>query len=267
MKLVERRFKHARGDLFYFYLLGDFHVGNIFVAEDEIIKFVKKIKDNPFAYWIGMGDLGEYITPSDPRWDQGVIAPWLKPDNIAEGQRVYINDLLGPIKDKCLGLLWGNHENKIRRKSHVNVHQNLCNDFKVQNLGFSCFIHFHFTRGGAKRVFRGAFTHGSGGAILDSSKLRKLHNFMDAHDANIYGYAHTHACKIDTRIELRTHLTKKKIISMNKVGALTGCFFKTYLMTDEASYGEQQNYRPTPIGCARIEVDPTEGTYKAEALI
>ena len=90
---------------------------------------------------------------------------------------------------------------------------------------------------------------------------------MDQHDAHFYGYAHTHACKIDTRIELTTSLQTKKIISRNKVGALTGCFFRTYEMSEEASYGEQKNYRPTPIGCARIEVNPTEGTYQAEALI
>lgn len=279
MQLVSRQFpKHALNEIFHVYLVGDLHVGNIFLSEKELSNIVKRIAANDHNYVIFMGDLGEYITPSDRRWDAGVIAPWLKIDDIAECQRTYINDMLAPIRDKSLGMLWGNHEQKMRLFAHQHVHEHLCKDFNCNrysdyNLGFSCYMLFKFHRTKTDmHMFTGAFTHGSGGAVTDASKLKKLHDFMDQHDADFYGYAHTHACKVDTRIELGVARSKKsltgyRIRSRNKQGALTGCFFKSYEETNEASYGEQKNYRATPLGCAVIHLDPTQNTYSVESIL
>ena len=260
---------HSAGDIFSFYLIGDLHLGTIFCCEHEIEKYIKLIEEDPLAYWIGMGDMGEYITPSDKRWDDGVVAKWLHPDNIAEDIRIKLNDIFTPIKGKCLGMLWGNHERSFRKFNYGNVHQNLCNDFGVRNLGFSCFIHFKFQRKSSqsRRLFKGAFTHGTGSATTDTAKKKKLLDFMDRTDAHFYGYAHTHACDVSTKIYLGTNVKKSRLKSLNKVGLLTGCFFKTYGESNEASYGEQKLYAPLPIGCGVIRVNPHEGTYKGEILI
>lgn len=260
----------SRSDSLKIYLLGDLHLGTIFCVEKEVIRYVQIIKNDHEAWWIGMGDLAEYITPADKRWDFNVIADWVKPDNIAECQRIRINNILGPIKDKCLGMLWGNHEDKFRKYNFGNVHDNICKDFSTKNLGFSCFIKFHFERSGKSiRTVIGAFTHGKGGATTDTGKLKKLIDFMDQNEANFYGYAHTHACKVETRIELGMRAYKKgKHISKNRVGILTGCFFRTYGDTEEASYGERQLYRPVPIGCGMIRVEPwPKISYEGFALI
>lgn len=280
MKVAEKIFYHKLGDIFKIYFIGDIHLGNMFCVEKNVLKIVKLIKNDPLAFWISMGDLGEYITPRDKRWDLGVIAPWLRPDNIASGQRQRINELLGPVKHKCLGMLWGNHERDIRKYNFSHIHHDICQDFKTINLGFSCFYNFVFRRGtqeqdiaGRKKrrslptfTILGAFTHGSGSATTDTSKLKKLLDFMDEHRANIYAYGHTHACKVETRIVL-TLDHRRKIKALNKMGALTGCFFRTYEETEEASYGEQKNYRPTPIGCAVVKIDPSERNYRMETLI
>lgn len=274
---TDRYFKDlSRGDSLKLYLLGDLHLGTVFCVEKEITKYVNIIKNDPWARWLSMGDLAEYITPADKRWDWNVIADWVKPDNIAECQRTRINDVLGPIKDKCLGMIWGNHEDKFRKYNFGNVHENICKDFNAQNLGFSCFIKFHFQRiGGGKtiRVYIGAFTHGKGGAVTETGKLKKLMDFMDQNEANFYGYAHTHACKVATRIELGMKNTYEGKsgghLARNRIGILTGCFFRTYGDNAEASYGERQLYRPVPIGCGMIEISPwnNKTKYRGYALI
>jgi len=261
---------HSYGDVFSIYLMGDEHLGTIASVTKPIEKYVKQIKDDPLARVISMGDRGEYITPSDPRWDSGVVDPWLRQDNIADDIRDMYHNYYDPIGKKFIGMLWGNHERKFRKYSHNDVHKNLCKDFNTKSLGRTCYIIFKFKRknSNSKRVFIGAFSHGAGSSATKSAKLNKLKNFMNIHPrADFYGYAHTHDCDLYPKVELNVDTTNGTLIHRNKIGLLTGCFFKTYCETDEATYGEEKEYEPLPIGCAVIRINPSEGTYKGEILI
>lgn len=269
MKTVKRCFECGRSDVISIYLIGDIHLGTILCEEGELQKYVKEIKGNPLAYWIGMGDLVDGIVPSDKRWDDGVISDWVHPDNVIEDERSRINDLLSPIKGQCLGLLYGNHEDKHRIYNHVNIHQNLCNDFGVENLGFDCFMVFHFTRAKSSvRTLVGAFTHGSGHATTDTAKMAKLLAFMRNKNANIFGYAHTHGLDTKIKIELGVDIDKIQAKSKTKLGLLTGCFTKTYTDGTIAGYGEKRNYDPVPIGCGVIKIKPFEKmSYRGYTLV
>ncbi len=149
MQVKEFKIPYKRSDIFYLYPFGDIHCGTIHCAETEVKAKRDEIKNTPNAYWLGVGDYAEWITSKDPRWDPSpkVIAPWVEQDNIAETQRRWIVDLFEPIKDKCIGLLYGNHEESIRKHNNDNVHKNICDDLKVDNLGYSCFVHLSFKRG------------------------------------------------------------------------------------------------------------------------
>ena len=81
--------------------IGDIHAGVVFCLEKKIKQRVQDIKEDPHALWIGMGDYIEAISPSDNRWDVGVIAPWVEATNVVESQRKWIRGLFEPIKDKC----------------------------------------------------------------------------------------------------------------------------------------------------------------------
>jgi hypothetical protein len=270
MIIANREFlDHSYGDTFNIYFIGDEHLGTTDCAEHKIVQYVNMIKEDPFGYWIGMGDAGEYIAPDDKRWTWGKAADWLKIDNMAECTRKRYCEIYEPIRDKCLGRLFGNHEEKFHLHKYGDVHQNICDSLGVANLGFSCFMSFHFKRKNSKssRIITGCFTHGDGGATTEEGKLKKLHNLMDTHVANIYAYAHTHACKVSTRIDLGVDIKKKKLCDVVKLGVLTGCFFKTYGENQVPSYGEKKLYRALPLGCAVIRITPSQGTYRGEALI
>ena len=94
----------GKGDTISIYPIGDIHAGTIHCVESDIKEKIREIKENPLAFWIGMGDLGEFITPSDKRWEPSAfaIAKWIQPDNIAECQRKWLKNLLKPIKDTQL---------------------------------------------------------------------------------------------------------------------------------------------------------------------
>jgi len=229
---------------------------------------VEEIRTNPNALWIGMGDMAECITPRDKRWEpsQLAIPEWVEQDNIAECQRKRVVSTLEPIRDKCVGLLYGNHEDSIRKYNHDNIHKNICDSLELPNLGYSSFVHFIFRRRNSKdaHLVKGAFTHGTGGARTEGGKINYLVRFMRDFDANIYGYAHTHNIQLYSPDILGTY-ANLKIGAKGKIGALTGCWFRTYTQGVIASYGEMKVYSPTRIGCPVFILTPDKGMVEAKA--
>ena len=239
------------------FCLGDIHGGTIHCVEHDIKRKVKEIAEDENARFIGMGDYAEFITPNDKRFDpsQKAVASWVEQDNIAECQTKWVVDLFTPIKDKCIGLLYGNHEDKIRMFNHDNVQKNICERLGVDNLGFSCFIRFQFKRGHHISRITGVFTHGSSSAITEGAKTMALMRFMKSFEADIYGYAHIHDYipKSLSRLKVNNNGRIKQTVSM---GATTGSWFRTYTQGIIASYGEMKVYPPTEICSAVFTIDP-----------
>ncbi len=209
-----------------------------------------------------MGDYAEFITPKDKRFDPNLksIADWVETDNIAHCQTEWLAKLLTPIKKKCLGLLYGNHENSIRIFNHDNVQKNLCDALEVTNLGFSCFLRLRFHRDNSneRHIIKGCFTHGSSSAITEGAKLMALVRWMKSMDADFYGYAHIHDY-MPKSLSRMTVTDEGKIKSKTVIGATTGAWFRTYTRGIIASYGEQKCYPPTEMGCAVFTINPNTG--------
>jgi hypothetical protein len=246
---------------FKLFCLSDIHSGTIHCVEDAIKNKVREIKESPDAMWIGLGDYCEFITPSDKRFDPDsrAIADWVHQDNVAEDETKWIVKLLEPVKSKCVGMLYGNHENAIRTHSHVNVAQNICDRLGVDNLGYSAFVNFKFKRHNSSEthVYTGAFTHGSSGAITEGAKMMALMRFMKAFEADMYGYAHVH--DYIPKSLSRMVVSNGEIKSRSSIGATTGSWFRTYTQGNVSSYGEMKVYPACEIGAACFTIDPTTG--------
>jgi hypothetical protein len=259
---------------FRLFLIGDIHAGTIHCVEADIRRKVNEIAQSKNTYWIGMGDYAEWITPKDKRFDPNSksIAEWVEPDNIAHCQTKWLTELFTPIKQKCIGLLFGNHENSIRIYNHDNVQQNLCDALGLDNLGYSCFIRFKFRRENSteQHLITGAFTHGSSGAITEGAKLMALMRWMKSMDADIYGYAHLHDYleKSLTRMVVIDRIKGTgRIKSKTSCGVTTGAWFRTYTQGIQASYAETKCYPPVELGCALFKINPNTGEIKTEKSI
>jgi hypothetical protein len=266
VKVVEIPYK--RPDEFHLYCFGDIHCGTKHCAEAEVDKLIARIKADPKAMWIDMGDKGEFITPGDPRWDVGALADWLRKDededNIPELQTEWYADKFEPIAPKSVGLLEGNHEDAIRTHSHVDVHKNICKRLGVDSLGYSCFVKFKFVRGDSERhEWTGFFTHGSGSAITRGSKMNRLQRMMDSFDADFYAMGHMHDV-ITTPKPYITVDDANKVKEKVRWGAVTGCFFTAYTQGVRASYAEKKGYPPTQIGGVVFTIIPDKNIIKLE---
>ncbi len=245
------------------YDLSDIHAGTRHCSESSLIKKVQEIKENPFARWILGGDAGEFIAPKDPRWNFGVTEDWLHEDNIATDTVNHICELVAPIADKCWGKIEGNHENEFRKHLNEDVQKNICTKLGIDNLGYSCFLRIKFRRLKSAEAHEviGFVTHGSGCAITRGAKVNRLERVMDAFNADFYWHEHVHDIITSTKPYL-TLDSNNRIKQKQKVGAMTGCWFRTYSQGVRASYGEIKNYPPTQLGCPVFEIDPRTGTVE-----
>lgn len=241
------------------YLIGDLHSGTIAHSETHLDDAIETISNDRDALWVGTGDYGEWITPDDPRWQFKLIAGWVDSEDIAYSEQKYIVKKLKRIKDKCAGLQWGNHEFEFKRHKFGDVHQHICDELGVNNLGYSCFLDLIFRRENSKEahLVRCCGTHGSSNAITTSGKQNILSRWMANNNAMIYWYAHMH----DILHKARPYMDvdrKHELVNKEALGVVTGSFYKTYLQGTDATYAERRNYPLNKIGYPVIEINIEE---------
>jgi hypothetical protein len=213
-----------------------------------------------------MGDYCDFITKNDKRYDTSGLAPWVKKEDIVESQREWVVSVLDPIKDKCIGMIEGNHEVSIRLSHQHDVYSHICDDLGVTHLGYSCFADLIFNRKGAQGTtqFRGRLEHGSGWAQTDGAKLNRLKKGMRGFEADFYAMGHLHDIKVDVSSPLLTVDRTGKIVSKVRVAAMTGCWLKTYEQGQRACWGEQRGFDPSPIGCPVFLFSPDKGLIEVQ---
>ena len=266
MQVITQHIFYHFGDIFRLYPLGCQHQGTLYCAEDKLKEKIKEIHNDSFALWVGVGDMGEFIAPSDPRWDTGVLIPEIRPDNIAEDSVNRIVNTHKSIRKQCLGLSSGNHEEEFRKHLHCDVHKNICDRLEVPSLGYAGFLKlvFHRVNSAETHMFIGFITHGAGCSITKGAKLNRLQRLMDSFEADFYIHGHVHDIITDTKACL-TLDAKGRIKQKVKVGAMTGCWFRTYCQDIQSSYGEKKNYPPTVLGCPVFTFNPGLGKVKVSA--
>ena len=233
----------------HLYLVGDEHAGTLYHSSKDFALTVKTIQNDPTARFILMGDACDFITPSDPRWQGGSICDWVSPDNIALDQANYYCDMIAPIASKCDGKLEGNHEQEIRRHSHVDVQKYICERLGIKDLTFQAWVHYQFRPTSTQAVGVDAVvTHGAGNAITRGAKLNRLERLMNSFDAQIFGHGHVHDVILHPGYPYLYVTRDGKLKQKRKVGAMTGCYFRTYTQDAESSYGERRCFPPTILG-------------------
>lgn len=285
MEAVGRKYVQytSRADVFTVWNLADLHILNKACAFDDIERDIKKIKDDPFALWVGGGDFCEYIGTDDKRFDPSTISdivPISKLGMLGKFSAEFTRDLFMPIKDKCLGLVFGNHEIKYEiEKKQQDLHAWLCNELDVDNLHYSALFDLIPCNVKTKKLpiiskkqpagirhsdsFRFFIHHGAGFANTPGGKLNKLIQFMNAFDAEIYLIGHVHDQTGKRIVTIGANADCTKLTQKRKLGVISGSYLKTYEQ-GVTTYGEQRGYSPTVLGSARVTINPDKREFSAE---
>ena len=286
MEVIQKVIKHpSRTDKYYLYPLGDLHLGVMHCDENLLKAKVKEIKETPNAYWLGMGDYGDCVTPSDfKRWEGRIVAPWMRDhiDNIGPTQVEYVDDILSPIWGKCLGLIEGNHDDNIRRYNHYDFMTELLKRAngkreppwdKVPYAGVQCFVNLQFhrvktTQQSSPHVDQVIIhaRHGEGSAHTSGARalavLRLAQTFVNA---NITLMGHLHGQEAPDLPE-RLILKNRQIKSFDGIATMTGAWLKAYAQGVPPCYLERWGTPPSQLGCPRIVIEPDKERMTLEKI-
>ena len=264
------------GDVWPLYTLGDCHLGNVGCSVEHLGADVERVRANPLARVILMGDLADYIGQTDKRWDAATITPGARVKDLADWG-MYLSKLVvktfKPIAGQIIGALSGNHEATFQARQAQQCHAWTCQELGIRDLGYSCFLDLCFRRSvGAKkrpaRRYRLFAHHGAGAAATAGGKINRLVAFMNSMEADIYLVGHVHEKDVKRTETLAANDLCEALTSRKKLGLFTGTYLRTYHEGTNAGYGERAGYRPVALGCSVVEFQPFghDWEHRAESV-
>lgn len=275
----------SRSDIFRLYPFADFHLHNRACDKPKLHADLQRAAADPFGLVTGVGDYADYVGYRDKRFDPDALDPeLLKISDLArlgKKQTEDVRDLFAPLKDKLVGLGFGNHEWKIQNMTQQrDLHVWLCTELETRNLGYCALYDLIFVRlsgcnlpplpyhetsetgqrlrqakGVEKWALRVFQHHGAGFAQTRGGKMNRLERFMHQHRANLYIASHCHDKMGDQISELGADRACAKPVSFNKVGVITGGYLLSYA-EGAPGYAEPKGYAPTPLGVTVITITP-----------
>lgn len=174
------------------YPISDVHLGARECKEQEFIKFVSDIKDQPNTYLILGGDLINNATRSSVT---NIFEETMRPAD----QKKEMAKILAPVAHKILAAVSGNHERRSGKDADDDpTYDVLCKldreDVYRENMAFVK-LQFGEQDGSGIRnpTYTIVVTHGAGGGMLTSGAVLRGERFgyaIDGMDALIMGHTH-----------------------------------------------------------------------------
>lgn len=262
METLTRRIEHeSRTDVFAIWFVGDLHLGSAACDEAAITETVKQIRADPKAIWIGLGDLAEFIPRHDWRNRQGQMAKWLRGLEVDYGDDLVAREVeevvtrLKPIADKCIGLLYGNHEDRILMQFDRNVQREVCRGLGVLDLTDEAIIRlaFSITGGNRARVFDVYVHHGwIGGREISNAALTKM--LLD-YDVDIAAVGHGHKRAVAPPTVTLRMAQNGEIVERRRYALMTGAFSRSHVQ-GVTSYASGRGFHPNDVGAVCIYIEP-----------
>lgn len=238
-RLVTRRFESTPG---FLYPLGDWHWGHPNCQQDTIEGYLKSAEEKD-ALILLMGDLIENSTRASV--GAGVYEQIQNPDD----QIADVLDVLEPYKDRIVGMLTGNHEERSFKDSGIDPSRYMSRVLGVPYLRYGGFLRLSVGPVG----YTAYVSHGSSGSATSSGKLNAVKKLAAIADADVYLMGHMHELLLDTVIRKYLDLRTKAVKDRRQHFVVTGGF-----LSYEDSYSEMKNYAPSKIGAPRLRFSDSE---------
>jgi hypothetical protein len=269
MRIIRREFYNCtRKSKFRIIPLGDIHMGARACDERALRAVIKEIRDDPFCYWIGMGDYCDFINRQDPRFSAG-LADWIEMSDLTDLAKCQVekfNRTVEPIAGKCLGLIEGNHETAIKKHSERDVFSSIVTGVKNAagmkardklGLGYSGWLKLVFYRSKKREKASTVLFylhHGFVGGRLAGAKALNMQRVLWTNDCDIALMGHSHNEDIFTAT-VHGIDNGDNFVIRKKYGGFTGTFLRS-VITGETTYSEVKGYFPQATGQIEIRLKP-----------
>jgi len=214
--------------------IGDCHIGNQNYNKKRFIKDLNKIDELDFDIVI-TGDMCEFINQASFKYESQTMSP--------KKQFKTFKKLFLPfaVKNKIIGCLKGNHEDRYFRK--LDGLEDWCEEWGIKYNGRHLFFRY-----GGKYFY---VHHPKSSATTTAGRDRIFQKMRNIRDADVYISAHFHS------------LYQDRSFRYNKKGDLRPVYFGcsgSYLDYED-SYAEDKLYAPANLGCKLV------GIYKGKVYM
>lgn len=258
------------------YLLWDLHYGALQTRYTFLRRTIKEIAETPNAYAILGGDVLEAISINDWRMFAGKFDS-IPPDTSANELPQLFNIVFraferdfGPLRGKILGVLEGNHEEKLGRHLGMDFTALLAEFLEAPYLGYEAAIVIGLKRPDIDNYYTTtlAITHGWGGGRYLGGKLNRLDQWAGWWDnVDVFVSGHTH--------------DGPYAVPVNKIRVVVGrkgeasviprrCWLiKPGSMRGDAYYRKKAGLRPSPNGyvCLNLSYDTRKVVVDPEIVL
>jgi hypothetical protein len=235
--------------------IGDLHIGERAFNEESISKlegYIKWIKDKPNAYTILMGDL---INCSTIRSPGGPFAQNMGLQDQIEAATDYFK----PIKNKILGAISGNHEQRLEPYCGYNPVISICDRLGTFYFGYEGVVIFRLGCHGKERKngisnnrgsFVGYFHHTTGGGSTVGGKMNRVEVLRKILcDADFYCGAHNHMLGVVHTGIYKVNPTSERVEFLRQMIIDTGGYINY-----EDSYASMKELPPMKLGSPKIRL-------------
>ena len=247
--------RKSQTDWISLHFIGDIHIGQGNHNRERLLERINVIKKDPLAIWMGMGDYGDHIYYTDPRFDlnsmDGSITIGDLRDGILKQVRKFCDDIK-PIKNKCIGIGSGNHEETIAKKCHVDPTREAAFRLNVSYAGYCSLTRIHLSTSGARQSVVLFAHHGYGAGRKHGAQINKIEDAMRiAPSADIYAMGHVHG-KVASTLDVIDITQKGKMLTRQKAFVITGSYSDTYRQ-GVLSYAERNMFTQAGLGSPAIQ--------------
>ena len=234
----------------HLYLLpvSDLHIGDPACDLEKFFRYREWIESVPNAYIMMNGDIMDSATKNSVG---DVYTATMKPgDQLALAVKIFT-----PVKDRILAVISGNHENRIKRETGIDVCQILAQELNSYYAGDEIYLKLrfgHWRRNGKPMVYTIYATHGWGSGRTAGSKVNNLQKLADIAIADVYIASHTHFMTAHQDIILVPDLRNGYMTPLKRTFVSSGAF------VGRSAYAVRSGYKFAKMGSPRIRLEGKE---------
>lgn len=190
---------------------------------------VQRVADDPIGKWVYMGDGGECVT----KHSKGAIYEQLLSP---QAQLEAVTDLLGPIKEKGLFGIRGNHGHRVYKETGLSFDNSLCYRLAIPYLGVAAMAHFQV----GEASYTGYFHHGIESGVSLRSKISSAENMARFINADAIFTAHSHvAMELTPAPLIEADSRNRRVRTKLRHQYICGCAYDS-----RTGYAEEKGYPP-----------------------
>jgi len=244
-------------DPVHLYIIQDVHLGERGCREDFLAEVVAEIAQDRRAVWYGNGDYGAYMAPDDKRFRADEVSERFAIADLARWGDTLTEafvDAVAPIRDKCLGLGSGNHEDVYGKRNNCNPTYDIAAGLHVPHTDYVTAFDLRMVpRTGKPKTLSVLAHHGFGSAVTPQGKLAALGKLAGLTTARLCLMGHSHGradyefCRVENQ--------NGKIRHVPQYAVLGGSVVQTYVR-GPSNYAQRRAMPPFRPGVAKILIHP-----------